>query len=112
MSTPSPPDTAGQLAKLYARLGITADSDDAAVVSDMLDDAIQICLDYTGRTDLTTPILIQAKRLAIVMYNQQANEGETARSEGGVSQTFETGIPANIIAALTPYRVGKVRGFS
>lgn len=112
MPTPSPPDKAGQLTKLYARLGLTTDSDDAAVVSDMLDDAIQICLDYTGRTDLTTPILIQAKRLAIVMYNQQADEGETARSEGGVSQTFETGIPANILAALTPYRVGKVRGFS
>lgn len=112
MPTPSPPDKAGQLTKLYARLGVTTDSDDAVVVSDMFDDAIQMCLDYTNCTDFTTPILIQAKRLAIVMYNQQADEGETARSEGGVSQTFETGIPANILAALTPYRVGKVRGFS
>ena len=111
MPAPSPPDKAGQLAKLYARLGINDDSSDATVVSDMFDDAIQMCLDYT-KSALSDPILIQAKRLAIVMYNQQANEGETARSEGGVSQTFETGIPANIIAALAPYRIGKVRGFS
>lgn len=111
MPAPSPPDKAGQLTKLYARLGVTADSSDATVVSDMFDDAIQMCLDYT-KSALSDPILIQAKRLAIVMYNQQADEGETARSEGGVSRTFETGIPANILAALTPYRVGKVRGFS
>lgn len=112
MSTPSPPDKVGQLTKLYSRLGIDANSDDTVVVSDMFDDAIQMCLDYTNHIDITTPILVQAKRLAIVMYNQQANEGETARSEGGVSQTFETGIPANIRAALSPYRVAKTRRFS
>ncbi|KRM06970.1 hypothetical protein FC89_GL000279 [Liquorilactobacillus ghanensis DSM 18630] len=112
MPTPSPPDKAGQLTKLYARLGVAADSNDAAVVSDMFDDAIQMCLDYTGRANLTAPILIQAKRLAIVMYNQQADEGEIERIEGSVTRTFETGIPASIRSSLAPYRVGKVRGFS
>lgn len=111
MSTPSPPDKVGQLAKLYSRLCIDASSEDATIVSDMFDDAIQMCLDYT-KSALSDPILIQAKRLAIVMYNQQANEGETARSEGGVSQTFETGIPANIRASLSRYRVAKTRRFS
>lgn len=111
MSTPSPPDKTGQLTKLYARLGINADSSDATVVSDMFDDAIQMCLDYT-KSALSDPIMIQAKRLAIVMYNQQANEGETSRSEGGVSQAFETGIPANIRASLSRYRVAKTRRFS
>lgn len=111
MSTPSPPDKAGQLIKLYARLGMEAGSSDTTVVSDMFDDAIQMCLDYT-KSALSDPILIQAKRLAIVMYNQQANEGETSRSEGGVSQTFETGIPANIRASLSRYRVAKTRRFT
>ncbi|AVK60534.1 hypothetical protein C5Z25_01560 [Lactobacillus sp. CBA3605] len=110
MAKLSPPDKVGQLAKLYTRLDITADSGEALKVSDMFDDAIQMCLDYT-QSKLTNPILIQAKKLAIVMYNGQGTEGEVSRSEGGVSQTFETGIPSNIRVALAPYRVAKTRRF-
>lgn len=109
MSKPSPPDKAGQLKKLLARLDVEAD--ETAAVSDMFDDAIQMCLDYT-QSELTTAVLIQAKRLAIVMYNQQGDEGESSRSEGGVSQTFESGIPDNIRASLSHYRVAKTRRFS
>lgn len=73
MAIPSPPDKEGQLAKLYARLSIKTGSDEAAMIADMFDDALQMCLDYT-HGKLTTPVLIQAKRFAVVMYNQQANE--------------------------------------
>ncbi|MCT3329628.1 phage head-tail connector protein [Lactiplantibacillus pentosus] len=110
MANPSPPDKAEQLIKLYARLGVKKDTPDAAMIDDIFDDAIQTCLDYT-RSKLSTPILIQAKRLAIIMYNEQGTEGETSRSEGGVSQSFETGIPNIIKTALAPYRVAKTRRF-
>ena len=111
MAIPSPPDKAGQLAKLYTRLSLKPDSSDAAVVSDMFDDAIQMCLDYT-RGKESTPVLIQAKKLAIIMYNEQGTEGETSRTEGGVSQSFEVGMPSAIKTALAPYRVAKTRRFS
>ena len=110
MTTPSPPDKAEQLAKLYARLNMDKDSPDAAVVDDMFDDAIQICLDYTGSA-LSQSVLVQAKKLAIIMFNEQGVEGETSRSEGGVSQSFEVGLPAGIKQALAPYRVAKTRRF-
>ncbi|MBO2713214.1 hypothetical protein DA799_14090 [Lactiplantibacillus plantarum] len=111
MAIQSPPDKAGQLANLYTRLSLKTDSSDAAVVSDMFDDAIQMCLDYT-RGKLSMPVLIQAKKLAIIMYNEQGTEGETSRSEGGVSQSFEVGMPSAIKTALSPYRVARTRRFS
>lgn len=111
MSIPSPPDKDGQLKKLMTRLRVETSSSDGQIVADLFDDAIQMCLDYT-QSKLTDAILIQAKRLAIVMYNQQGDEGESSRAEGGVSQTFETGIPANIQASLARYRVAKTRRFS
>ncbi len=110
MATPSPPSKAEQLTKLYARLDLKPDSSDAAVIADMFDDAIQMCLDYT-RGNLSKPVLIQAKRLAIIMYNEQGTEGEASRSEGGVSQSFELGLPNIIKTALAPYRVAKTRRF-
>ncbi|MDN7040026.1 phage head-tail connector protein [Lactiplantibacillus plantarum] len=110
MAKPSPQDKAGQLTRLYTRLGVEKDTPDAAVVDDIFDDAVQTCLDYT-RSSLSTPILIQAKRLAIIMYNEQGTEGEASRSEGGVSQSFELGLPNIIKTALAPYRVAKTRRF-
>ena len=66
-------------------------------------------VESTGRDRLTMPVAISAKRLAIVMYNQLDDEGETKRVEGGIERDFETGIPANIRASLNPYRVVRTR---
>lgn len=95
-----------QLDKLYKRIDVEPSDE---VLADCFDDAIQLCLDYTGRDRLTMPVAISAKRLAIVMYNQLDDEGETKRVEGGVERDFETGIPANIRASLNPYRVVRTR---
>ena len=95
-----------QLDKLYKRLDVKSSDE---VLADCFDDAIQLCLDYTGRDRLTMPVAISAKRLAIVMYNQLDDEGETKRVEGGIERDFETGIPANNRASLNPYRVVRTR---
>lgn len=105
-------DKTVQLAAMKRRLG--ADAADEELIADFYDEALQTVLDYTGRTttQLNHSLLIAARRLAIVYYNQQADEGETQRVEGGVSRTFEIGIPGSIRSAIAPYRLGRTRRLS
>ncbi|MGK4058178.1 phage head-tail connector protein [Loigolactobacillus coryniformis] len=105
-------DKTAQLAAMKRRLG--ADAADEELIADFYDEALQTVLDYTGRTttQLNHSLLIAARRLAIVYYNQQADEGETQRVEGGVSRTFEIGIPGSIRSAIAPYRLGRTRRLS
>lgn len=105
-------DKTAQLAAMKRRLG--ADAADEELIADFYDEALQTVLDYTGRTttQLNHSLLIAARRLAIIYYNQQADEGETQRVEGGVSRTFEIGIPGSIRSAIAPYRLGRTRRLS
>lgn len=105
-------DKKEQLAAIKRRLG--ANDDEEPLIADFYDDALQTVLAYTGRTtaELNHALLIAARRLAIVYYNQQADEGETQRVEGGVSRTFEIGIPGSIRSAIAPYRLGRTRRLS
>lgn len=105
-------DRAQQLAAISRYLG--SDAPDKDVMGDLFDDAVQAVIDYTGRTQatMTHSLMIAAKRLAIVYCNQQGDEGESSRTEGGVARTFELGIPGSIRQAIAPYRLGKTRRLS
>ena len=81
---------------------------DKQKVEDLLEDAVVIVLDYTNREDMTDELWIYARQLATIAFNMQGDEGEISRSEGGVSRTFVTDIPASIQRGLNRYRVGKV----
>lgn len=103
-------DKTEQLAALNRRLGATSE-DDKALAADLYDEAVEAVLAYTSRDakQLNHSLLVASRRLAIVYYNQQADEGETQRTEGGVSRTFEIGIPSSIRSVIAPYRLGKMR---
>lgn len=74
----------------------------------LVEDAAVLILDYTNRDIMIDPLWVYARQLATVAYNQEGNEGESSRSEGGVSQNFIDDIPSNIKHGLNRYRVGKV----
>lgn len=99
-----------QLAAFKRRVGAVSAEDD--LLADIFTDAVQAVLDYTHRTKAEPALLIAAKRYAIVLYNQQGDEGETIRNEGGVQRTFEMGIPSAIRSSIAPYRLANVRRFS
>lgn len=86
-------------------------ADDTDIVSDIYNDAVAQVLDYTNQKQLVGNMQVYAKQLAIIMYNRQGNEGESSRSEGGVSASFETGMPASIKEGLSKYRTAKVVTF-
>ncbi len=94
--------------QLALKLSIT-DERKLEVLEDDLADALTDVLDYTNRDVLIGNMSTSVKDLYIIRSNQEGNEGETARSEGGVSQSFEEGIPKRIRSKLNRYRLARMR---
>ena len=95
-----------QLEKLKIRLGISDNSEDA-LLNMLLEDAEGEILDYTNRDTLPTKAEALQRELAITYYNRMGSEGETSRSEGGVSVSYSIDIPENIKKRLNSLRLLK-----
>lgn len=96
------------LSELKRRIGNETNADI------FLADAKAMAEIYTGRKicavdeeELPAPLRQAVLRLAVVLYNREGIEGESARSEGGVSRSME-GIPLEVEFMLKPYRQAKV----
>ena len=79
-----------------------------AKAKNLIEDAVIMVLDYTSRDVMVDAMWLYARQLAIIAFNREGNEGESSRSEGGVSQSFIEDIPQSIKHSLNRYRVGKV----
>ena len=66
----------------------------------MAQDAV---LDYIQRDELPKAAESVVIKLAVIYYNRLGNEGETARTEGGISQSFNSDIPMDILRQLRNY---------
>ena len=90
------------LEKLLLLLGNPCEcSEETAEVC--LDLAQSAVLDYIGRDSLPKGAESIVIKLAVIYYNRLGNEGESSRSEGGISQSFVTDIPADIKKQLQNY---------
>lgn len=83
-------------------LGLTDDSKDG-LLQLLLQQATDQVLAYTNRSDLIAELSSVCDRLTVIFYNRMGAEGEQSRSEGAISQTFET-LPADLIATMNRYR--------
>lgn len=94
---------------LALRLGVTEDAQKEKLKG-LIEDALILILDFTGRDDkdIPEPLYYYARQLAVISWNREGMEGETSRSEGGISQTFVTAIPEDIQSGLRRYRKGSV----
>lgn len=92
-----------QLDKVKTRLGIS-DSNQDTTLTQMLEDAAAEILDYCNRDILPTKAEGLQRELAITYYNRQGSEGESSRSEGGISVSYSTEIPDNIRSRLNAFR--------
>lgn len=99
-----------QLELLKLRIGPTDKSD--TVLTQILEDAQAEILDYCNRDVLLTKMEGLQRELAITYYNRVGSEGESSRSEGGVSVSYTTEIPESIKARLNVYRRLKVVGIA
>lgn len=87
--------------------------DDDAVaninVEDALNGAIADVLGYCNRDEIIEALIPAIRDLTTIRFNQIGVEGEQARSEGGVSQEFEEGIPKRIRSQLNRHRIARAR---
>lgn len=82
---------------------------DQELLSLLLDDAESFVLSYTNRSHMVNGLERSVRDLALVAYNRMGTEGESARSEGGESYSFEDA-PKHIYAVLNRYRLARVGG--
>ena len=82
---------------------------DEVLLQILLDDAEQFVLSYTGRTRIVTGLEKAVRYLAVIALNRMGTEGESGRSEGGESYSFDAA-PPQIYDVLNRYRLAKVGG--
>nr|WP_240326258.1 phage head-tail connector protein [Lactobacillus johnsonii] len=97
-----------QMAEMVSSLSTRLQVSDNDLVTDLIKEAIAQVLDYTSQKKLVGNMDIYVKKLAVINYNRLGIEGETQRSEGGVTNYIETGIPKDIRLGLNHYRIAKV----
>lgn len=97
-----------QMAELVSFLTTRLQISDSELAIDLIKEAIAQVLDYTGQKKLVGNMDIYVKKLAVINYNRLGVEGETQRTEGGVTNYLEIGIPKDIRLGLNRYRIAKV----
>lgn len=89
---------------------LTGESDEE-LLSLLYEDAKAFVLSYTNRTLLCSALEKSVRDLALIAYNRMGTEGETGRSEGGESYSFNDA-PKQIYDILNQYRLAKVGGYA
>lgn len=84
---------------------------DEVKATNIINDAVILVLDYTNQDKMLDSMWLYARQLATITFNRESTEGESSRSEGGISQSFVEDIPLNIQRGLNRYRLGKVVSF-
>lgn len=87
---------------------LTGESDEE-LLSLLLSDAETFVLSYTNRTRVIPQLEKTVRDLAVIALNRMGTEGETGRSEGGGSYTFNDA-PKQIYDVLNRYRLARVGG--
>lgn len=87
---------------------LTGESDEC-LLSLLLEDAREFVLAYTNRTKLIEPLKKPVRDLAVIAYNRRGTEGESSRSGGGESYSFDNA-PKQIYDVLNRYRLARIGG--
>ncbi|MGX7195160.1 phage head-tail connector protein [Enterococcus olivae] len=101
-------DALDKLQEQLARKFDITDETEKQILADDLEDCLAEVLDYCNRETLEGNMAKAVKDLFVIRSNQEGNEGEESRSEGGVTRNFETGMPKHLRTMLNKYRLGSV----
>lgn len=91
------------------KLAILTGEKDDELLEILLEDARQFVLSYTNRTWMIPALEKPVRDLAVIALNRMGTEGETGRSEGGESYSFDAA-PKQIYDVLNRYRLARVGG--
>ncbi len=90
------------LENLKGLLGGTCCCEDGTLNA-LFETATDTILDYIGRDELPQRLESVVVQYAVILYNQMGAEGETSRSQGGVSQSFINDLPPAMLRRLQNY---------
>ena len=82
---------------------------DEVLISLLLEDATAFVLSYTGHTRIVTGLEKAVRDLAVIALNRIGTEGESSRSGGGESYSFDNA-PKHIYDTLNRYRLARIGG--
>lgn len=82
---------------------------DVELLGLLLEEAEVFVLSYTNRTKLVSGLDKAVRDLAVVALNRMGTEGESSRSEGGESYSFDNA-PKQIYDLMNRYRLARVGG--
>lgn len=88
---------------------VTGESDEE-LLSFLLQKAEKTILAETNRVELPQSLESVQLDLAEYFYHRQGVSGETSRSEGGVSVTYDANIPQQVMRVIQNYRIVRVGG--
>ena len=95
--------------KAIERLKILTGNNDEKLIGVLIDEAEAFVLGYTNRIKLVTGLEKAVRDLAVIALNRLGTEGETGRSEGGESSSFDNA-PRQIYDVLNRFRLARVGG--
>ncbi len=82
---------------------------DETLLATLLQVAEEELLSMTNRTVLIDRLKPAVRKWALIAYNRMGTEGETSRTEGGISAAFVE-IPAEIKSVVEQCRIARVGG--
>lgn len=82
---------------------------DEELLEILLEEAEEFVLSYTNRTKIVTGLEKAVRDLAVIALNRIGTEGESSRSEGGESYSFDAA-PKQVYDILNRYRLARVGG--
>lgn len=92
-----------------SKLKILTGEQDEGLLGLLLEEAEAFVLAYTGRKKLVTGLEKSVRDLAVIALNRMGTEGESGRSEGGESYSFDNA-PKQVYDVLNRYRLARVGG--
>lgn len=75
----------------------------------LLEEATDFVLSYTGRVQIVTGLEKAVRDLAVMALNRMGTEGESSRSGGGESYSFDAA-PKQVYDVLDRYRLARIGG--
>ncbi len=88
--------------KFVARFGETIPEGKESFVNSLISEAEDKVLDITGRNEVPVQLESLVVKLSVIAYNKAGAEGESSRSEGGISRAFDD-LPEDDKARLINY---------
>lgn len=98
-------------AKDVERVKLLTGEENEDLIEAYLEEAEDFVKGYTNRSVIITPLEKAVRDLAVIALNRMGTEGESSRSEGGESYSFESA-PRQIYNLMNRYRLARVGGIT